>query len=82
MSEPVRVIRIAGTYTGRDPVGWHLMARDRESVAGGPFASYADAMLAAGRAGLVVENAWSVPTHVGDHADDVDAARDQVARGE
>ena len=80
MSEPVRVIRIAGTYTGRDPVGWHLMKRDRESVAGGPFESYADAMSAARAAGLTVENEWTVPNDP--HADDVGAAIEQVARGE
>ena len=81
MSEPVRIIRIAGTYTGADPVGWHLMKRDRESVGGGPFQSYADALAAAREHGYTIENLMS-DEPFGAHADDVAAAREQVARGE
>lgn len=32
-----------GTYSEGDAAGWHLLRRDRESVAGGPFACYEDA---------------------------------------
>lgn len=81
MSEPVRVIRIAGTYTGSDPVGWHLLRRDRESVGGGPFRYYADALAAARAQGFTIENLLSDEPY-GRHADDVAAAIEQVERGE
>lgn len=83
------LVTLVGPYNGADAHGWHLMMRrDRathssyRSILGGPFASYADAMAAARAAGMTVENEYAKTTYGGDHADDVDAAREQVARGE
>jgi len=46
-----------GNYKEGDAAGWHILRADRESVAGGPFATYAHAKETADYLGLTVMSA-------------------------